>query len=176
MILSSTSSSPLFSFDKNYHISMFHKDNLPNIMNRPNINSQGVSWVVSWAVKAPKKVSLWVRISWSGGHPLTMHVPRGLVGAKTSNTSAWSRITISMSSELWNVPINLICHGLNFFHGSSILQTVKSFYEEALVVIPDFVLDSTVGEAPSGCVGTFAKLSDSLPPRYTAMEHEALCA
>ncbi|XP_058203460.1 uncharacterized protein LOC131317812 isoform X2 [Rhododendron vialii] len=54
--------------------------------------------------------------------------------------------------------------------------TVKSFCEESLVVIPDFVLDSTVGAAPSGCVDTFAKLSNSLPPPYAAIQHEALRA
>lgn len=56
------------------------------------------------------------------------------------------------------------------------MQTVKSFCEESLVVIPDFVLDSTVGEAPSGCVDTFAKLSNSLPPPYATIQDEALCA
>lgn len=64
----------------------------------------------------------------------------------------------------------------NFLSWFFNMQTVKSFCEESLVVIPDFVLDSTVGEAPSGCVDTFAKLSNSLPPPYATIQDEALCA
>ncbi|GMP41701.1 hypothetical protein CsSME_00011703 [Camellia sinensis var. sinensis] len=50
--------------------------------------------------------------------------------------------------------------------------TLKSFLEETLGAIPDSVLDSTVGEAPSGCIDTFAKLNGLLPPPYAAREHE----
>ncbi|KAI8008616.1 tRNA-dihydrouridine(20/20a) synthase [Camellia lanceoleosa] len=54
--------------------------------------------------------------------------------------------------------------------------TMKFFLEETLVAIPDSVLDSTVGEAPSGCIDTFVKLKGILPPPYTAREYEALYA
>ncbi|CAL5343570.1 unnamed protein product [Camellia sinensis] len=54
--------------------------------------------------------------------------------------------------------------------------TMKFFLEETLVAIPDAVLDSTVGEAPSGCIDTFVKLKGILPPPYTAREYEALYA
>ncbi|XP_057511531.1 uncharacterized protein LOC130793714 isoform X1 [Actinidia eriantha] len=54
--------------------------------------------------------------------------------------------------------------------------TVKSFFEETLVAIPDSVLDATVGEAPSGSIDTFSKLSGLLPPPYSEREQEALYA
>ncbi|KAL6965292.1 hypothetical protein U1Q18_036346 [Sarracenia purpurea var. burkii] len=53
--------------------------------------------------------------------------------------------------------------------------TVKSFLEETLVAIPGFVLDSTLGEAPSCCIDTYAKSNSLLPPPYAARKHEALC-
>ncbi|PSS26472.1 TRNA-dihydrouridine(20/20a) synthase [Actinidia chinensis var. chinensis] len=54
--------------------------------------------------------------------------------------------------------------------------TVKSFFEETLVAIPDSVLDATVGEAPSGSIDSFSKLSGLLPPPYSEREQEALYA
>ncbi|GAA0166720.1 oxidoreductase [Lithospermum erythrorhizon] len=50
--------------------------------------------------------------------------------------------------------------------------TVKSFLEEAMSEIPDFVMDSPIGEASSDCVNTFAKAKTLLPPPYTVEEEE----
>ena len=44
------------------------------------------------------------------------------------------------------------------------------------MAIPDSVLDATVGEAPSGSIDTFSKLSGLLPPPYSEREQEALYA
>uniref|UniRef100_A0A5B7BMY3 Putative tRNA-dihydrouridine(20a/20b) synthase [NAD(P)+]-like isoform X1 n=1 Tax=Davidia involucrata TaxID=16924 RepID=A0A5B7BMY3_DAVIN len=54
--------------------------------------------------------------------------------------------------------------------------TIKSFFEETLVAIPDSVLDSPVGEAPSGCINAFANSKRLLPPPFTAREQEVLYA
>ncbi|XP_038705677.1 tRNA-dihydrouridine(20/20a) synthase-like isoform X2 [Tripterygium wilfordii] len=53
-------------------------------------------------------------------------------------------------------------------------KTVKSFFDETLVAIPDSVLDSPVA-APSGRKDLFANISTLLPPAYKAKEEE-LCA
>ncbi|GKU88624.1 hypothetical protein SLEP1_g2863 [Rubroshorea leprosula] len=79
---------------------------------------------------------------------------------------------------------------LNFFHsepGNSLWKrkadaafqdctTMKSFFEETLVAIPDSVLDSPVGEIPSGREDLFAGVHSLLPPPYDASEQEALYA
>ncbi|GLT62288.1 hypothetical protein SLA2020_349360 [Shorea laevis] len=52
--------------------------------------------------------------------------------------------------------------------------TMKSFFEETLVAIPDSVLDSPVGEIPSGREDLFAGIHSLLPPPYDAREQEAL--
>ncbi|XP_052170151.1 uncharacterized protein LOC127786656 isoform X2 [Diospyros lotus] len=54
--------------------------------------------------------------------------------------------------------------------------TIKSFFDETLDAIPDSVLDSTVGEAPSGHVDKFAQSKGLLPHPYAAREDEALYA
>lgn len=54
--------------------------------------------------------------------------------------------------------------------------TMKSFFEETLVAIPDRVLDATIGEAPCQQVDKFSKVFDILPPPYTTREYEALYA
>ncbi|KAJ4833344.1 hypothetical protein Tsubulata_000569 [Turnera subulata] len=55
--------------------------------------------------------------------------------------------------------------------------TIKSFFEEALVAIPDRVLDSPVAEAPPGREGLFANVQELLPPPYRTAEEEIVtCA
>ncbi|KAF3437915.1 hypothetical protein FNV43_RR20671 [Rhamnella rubrinervis] len=46
--------------------------------------------------------------------------------------------------------------------------TVKSFFDETLVAIPDSVLDSPIGELPSASDDRFANIHSLLPPRYEA--------
>ncbi|KAL8155050.1 uncharacterized protein LOC141661692 [Apium graveolens] len=57
-------------------------------------------------------------------------------------------------------------------------KTVKSFFEETLDAIPDWVLDETLEEKPSSSVETFANSKTLLPPPYTYTESEqiVLCA
>ncbi|KAG9138227.1 hypothetical protein Leryth_001451 [Lithospermum erythrorhizon] len=50
--------------------------------------------------------------------------------------------------------------------------TVKSFLEETMVVVPDFVMDAPIGEATKDCINTFAKANTLLPPPYTVREEE----
>lgn len=54
--------------------------------------------------------------------------------------------------------------------------TIKSFYEETLVAIPDSILDSPLDEPPSACVNPFANVYDLLPPPYKVREQEVLYA
>ncbi|KAK3030787.1 hypothetical protein RJ639_035452 [Escallonia herrerae] len=54
--------------------------------------------------------------------------------------------------------------------------TLKAFFEETLVAIPDSVLDSTVAEAPSSCIDKFANSKNLLPPPYTTSEQDILYA
>nr|XP_027074405.1 uncharacterized protein LOC113698698 isoform X2 [Coffea arabica] len=54
--------------------------------------------------------------------------------------------------------------------------TIKSLLEETLVAIPDFVLDSPVGVAPSGCTEAFANSKSLLPPPYITTEKEIMYA
>ncbi|KAK2637039.1 hypothetical protein Ddye_031831 [Dipteronia dyeriana] len=54
--------------------------------------------------------------------------------------------------------------------------TVKSFLDETLVAIPDYVLDSTVKEPPSGREHLFADVHNLLPPPYDAREPVVLYA
>ncbi|KAK4842628.1 hypothetical protein QYF36_024960 [Acer negundo] len=54
--------------------------------------------------------------------------------------------------------------------------TVKSFLDETLVAIPDYVLDSTVKEPPSGREDLFADVHNLLPPPYDAREPVVLYA
>ncbi|KAK0573418.1 hypothetical protein LWI29_007769 [Acer saccharum] len=54
--------------------------------------------------------------------------------------------------------------------------TVKSFLDETLVAIPDYVLDSTVKEPPSGRENLFADVHNLLPPPYDAREPVVLYA
>ncbi|KAG4134563.1 hypothetical protein ERO13_D08G164700v2 [Gossypium hirsutum] len=56
-------------------------------------------------------------------------------------------------------------------------KTMKSFFEETLVAIPDSVLDAPIaGGVPSGREDLFANVHDLLPPQYHAREEEALYA
>ncbi|KAK3016160.1 hypothetical protein RJ639_007700 [Escallonia herrerae] len=55
-------------------------------------------------------------------------------------------------------------------------RTLKAFFEETLVAIPNSVLDSTVAEAPSSCIDKFANSKNLLPPPYTTSEQEILYA
>ncbi|KAL3528119.1 hypothetical protein ACH5RR_012775 [Cinchona calisaya] len=48
--------------------------------------------------------------------------------------------------------------------------TVKSLLEETLVAIPDCVLDSRVGEVPSGHIDAFSNSKKLLPPPYATRE------
>ncbi|KAB5520491.1 hypothetical protein DKX38_024810 [Salix brachista] len=52
------------------------------------------------------------------------------------------------------------------------ITTVKSFFEETLVAIPDAVLDSHVAELPSGRKDLFANVRGLLPPPYETREEE----
>ncbi|KAL3832953.1 hypothetical protein ACJIZ3_007689 [Penstemon smallii] len=55
--------------------------------------------------------------------------------------------------------------------------TIKSFFEETLVAIPDSVLDSPISEAPVCFPEAFAKSKNLLPPPYIVREEELLlCA
>ncbi|KAM7509018.1 hypothetical protein LguiA_019471 [Lonicera macranthoides] len=51
-------------------------------------------------------------------------------------------------------------------------KTLKSFLDEALVAIPDRVLDAPIPEAPSACIDTFANSKYLLPPPYARTEAE----
>ncbi|KAJ6302881.1 hypothetical protein OIU77_016884 [Salix suchowensis] len=53
------------------------------------------------------------------------------------------------------------------------ITTVKSFFEETLVAIPDAVLDSHVAELPSGRKDLFANVRGLLPPPYETREEES---
>jgi hypothetical protein len=53
-------------------------------------------------------------------------------------------------------------------------QTVKSFFEETLVAIPDAVLDSHAAELPSGRKDLFANVRGLLPPPYETREEEVV--
>ncbi|OMP04929.1 tRNA-dihydrouridine synthase [Corchorus capsularis] len=57
-------------------------------------------------------------------------------------------------------------------------KTVKSLFEEALVGIPDSVLDAPIGGVPSGREDLFTNVHDLMPPPYEhdAREEEALYA
>uniref|UniRef100_A0A7N0VDS1 tRNA-dihydrouridine synthase n=2 Tax=Kalanchoe fedtschenkoi TaxID=63787 RepID=A0A7N0VDS1_KALFE len=54
-------------------------------------------------------------------------------------------------------------------------QTVKSLFEETLVVFPDHVLDSTPADAPPGCEDPFDGIHNLLPSPYI-LEKELLYA
>ncbi|OIT40567.1 PREDICTED: uncharacterized protein LOC109236611 isoform X1 [Nicotiana attenuata] len=54
--------------------------------------------------------------------------------------------------------------------------TIKSLFEETLVAIPDWVLDSPITEVPSGSTDKFIKAKSLLPPPYTVSEEELLYA
>ncbi|CAK7330875.1 unnamed protein product [Dovyalis caffra] len=54
------------------------------------------------------------------------------------------------------------------------ITTVKSFFEETLVAIPDAVLDAPVAELPSGRKDLFADLQGLLPPPYETREEEVV--
>ncbi|KAF7836053.1 tRNA-dihydrouridine synthase A [Senna tora] len=59
------------------------------------------------------------------------------------------------------------------FHSST---TIKSFFEETLVAIPDSVLDSPIGELPSGRGDLFANIDSLLPSPYRTREEDAIYA
>ncbi|CAN0917350.1 tRNA-dihydrouridine(20/20a) synthase [Linum grandiflorum] len=52
------------------------------------------------------------------------------------------------------------------------LQTIKSFFEETLVAIPDSVMDSPIAEAPLGRKDLFTNVEGILPPPYESGEEE----
>lgn len=54
--------------------------------------------------------------------------------------------------------------------------TVKSLFEEALVAIPDSVLDSPITEPPPGRDDLFANVQSLLPPPYETTEQEVVHA
>lgn len=54
--------------------------------------------------------------------------------------------------------------------------TIKSFFEETLVAIPDSVLDSPITAAPIGFTDVFADAKRLLPPPHTVREEELLYA
>ena len=61
---------------------------------------------------------------------------------------------------------------LSFWYGSWTLQTMKEFFDEMLVAIPDYVLDKPIGEPPSGSEDPFANIQSLLPPAYESRELE----
>ncbi|TQE12955.1 hypothetical protein C1H46_001330 [Malus baccata] len=54
--------------------------------------------------------------------------------------------------------------------------TMKEFFDETLVAIPDYVLDKPIGEPPSGSEDPFANIHSLLPPAYESRELELLYA
>ncbi|CAN6561733.1 unnamed protein product [Malus baccata var. baccata] len=50
--------------------------------------------------------------------------------------------------------------------------TMKEFFDETLVAIPDYVLDKPIGEPPSGSGDPFANIHSLLPPAYESRELE----
>lgn len=54
--------------------------------------------------------------------------------------------------------------------------TVKSFLEESLVAIPDYVLDKPIVEVPPGNLDVFGKSKSLLPPPYLVAEEELMYA
>ncbi|EEF44623.1 tRNA-dihydrouridine(20/20a) synthase isoform X2 [Ricinus communis] len=54
--------------------------------------------------------------------------------------------------------------------------TIKSFFEETLVAIPDTVLDSPIAEAPSGRQDLFTNVRGLLPPPYATREQDVAYA
>ncbi|XP_048442097.1 tRNA-dihydrouridine(20/20a) synthase [Pyrus x bretschneideri] len=50
--------------------------------------------------------------------------------------------------------------------------TMKEFFDETLVAIPDYVLDKPIGEPPSGSEDPFANIHSLLPPAYESRELE----
>ncbi|KAF2319548.1 hypothetical protein GH714_016925 [Hevea brasiliensis] len=54
--------------------------------------------------------------------------------------------------------------------------TIKSFFKETLVAIPDTVLDSPITEAPAGRQDLFANTKGLLPPPYERREQEVAYA
>ncbi|KAK6162992.1 hypothetical protein DH2020_002833 [Rehmannia glutinosa] len=52
------------------------------------------------------------------------------------------------------------------------LQTIKSFFEKTLGVIPDSVMDSPITQAPIVFSDVFADAKNLLPPPYTVREEE----
>ncbi|KAJ7949184.1 tRNA-dihydrouridine synthase [Quillaja saponaria] len=54
--------------------------------------------------------------------------------------------------------------------------TLKSFFEETLVAIPDSVMDSSIPRPPSGREDLFSNMESLLPPSYEASEDVVLCA
>ncbi|KAE8729000.1 hypothetical protein F3Y22_tig00004013pilonHSYRG00067 [Hibiscus syriacus] len=56
-------------------------------------------------------------------------------------------------------------------------KTMKSFFEETLVALPDSVLDAPIaGGIPSGREDLFADVHDLMSPPFNAREEEALYA
>ncbi|XP_065872317.1 uncharacterized protein [Euphorbia lathyris] len=55
-------------------------------------------------------------------------------------------------------------------------ETVKSFFEETLVAIPDYVLDSPIVKEVSGREDLFANVKGLLPPPYITREEEVVVA
>ncbi|MED6198343.1 hypothetical protein PIB30_065462 [Stylosanthes scabra] len=51
-------------------------------------------------------------------------------------------------------------------------STIKSFFDETLPVIPDSVLDSPLGEPPSGRGDLFANMDSLVPPPYRTREED----
>lgn len=74
---------------------------------------------------------------------------------------------------------------LNFFsrHGEmveeisfGVLQTLKSFFEETLHAVPDFVLDAPISGPQSTSQNPFVGIRDILPPPYDSKEQELMYA
>ncbi|KAG7036588.1 dusA [Cucurbita argyrosperma subsp. argyrosperma] len=53
-------------------------------------------------------------------------------------------------------------------------KTIKSFFDETLVAIPDYILDAPVAEPPSGREDLFANTLSLMPPPYEDREQKIL--
>ncbi|XP_023521321.1 uncharacterized protein LOC111789688 isoform X1 [Cucurbita pepo subsp. pepo] len=53
-------------------------------------------------------------------------------------------------------------------------KTIKSFFEETLVAIPDYILDAPVAEPPSGREDLFANTLRLMPPPYEDREQKSM--
>ena len=91
-----------------------------------------------------------------------------------ANFSFWAGTETLLSH--WIRLISFFSYSEMKFWQFLLLQTMKSFFEETLVAIPDSVLDSPIAGVSSGREDIFANVQDLLPPPYDGREQELLYA